>query len=190
MRSKLGRLLAVLAMAVPAVIAAPGVAGAASDRSGFVAEARAEGLSAGQAATLQAEMDGYLAKLAGRGKQISPNQIDMGGARLTVPVPGETKARPIGALAEENCRLSADYGWFCAYQFEWRGGVVIDMYRCGNYPIPWSTRGSWENNQTTGTRPVLYFATTPPRPPWVMPAAYSIQLTGVDWLPVKSITNC
>lgn len=190
MRSKIGRFLAVVAMALPAAIATPGAAAAATDRSGFTAQARTAGLSASQAAGLQAEVDAYLAKLAGRGKQVSPNQIDMSGAMLTVTVPGETHPRRFESSAETPCDGSVDYGYFCAYQYEFQAGAEIAMYSCRNYSIPWQTVGSWINNQTTGTRPVLYFSTTPPRPPWTMPAAYAFQLTGVNWTPVGSITNC
>ncbi|MDG4791734.1 hypothetical protein O7626_38590 [Micromonospora sp. WMMD1102] len=192
MRSKIGRFLAVVAMALPAAIAVPGVAGAAADRSGFTAQARAAGLSVSQAAGLQAEVDAYLANLAGRGRQVSPNQIDMNGAMLTVTVPGEMHPRQFESSVPVPCdtRSGVDYGYFCAYQKEWGAGAQIAMYNCANYPIPWQTVGSWINNQTTGTRPVLYFSTTPPRPPWTMPPAYAVQLTGVDWTPVGSITNC
>ena len=51
---------------------------------GTAAADPAAGLSAGQASALQAKVDRYLARLAGRGKQVSPNQIDMGGARLVL----------------------------------------------------------------------------------------------------------
>lgn len=164
------------------------------------AAALAAGLSAGQASALQAKVDGYLATLAGRGKQVSPNQIDMGGAMLTVTVPGEERTRrlaPAARVAVDGCHDArglpspAAYGWFCAYSRGGFQGDTVAMYHCDNYFIPFYTWGSWENNQTPGTRPVLYFLIGGGKPPWLMPAAPSAVFTEtVDWSQVSSITNC
>lgn len=86
------------------------------------------------------------------------------------------------------CQGGADYGWFCAYSGPNFTGESIGMYTCGNYSIPWVSTGSWDNEQTPGTRPWLYWVTNPT--PWHMPAADSYQRSGVDWGPVLSITNC
>jgi hypothetical protein len=188
LRSKIGVFLGVVALAVLAVLAG---AGTASASTGFTAQAEAAGLSAGKADALQAKVDAYLVKLKGRGTQVSPNQIDLGGAVLNVTVPGETKPRQLGALGVASviqCNGGTLYGWFCAYQYEYRGGDNIGMYNCDSYFIPWSgPLGSWENNQTSGTVPTMH---------WIdgtsgrMPAAYSIQRYGVWWDGVYSITNC
>lgn len=189
-------ILAVLLM-VLATIAGTSTANAAADsRAAFVAEAREAGLSAKQAAGLQNKADAYLAKLGDQVTQISPNQINLkGGAVLNLTVPGEKQPRQlgdVGALAEgrnsTECIGGARYGWFCAYALAGFGGENIGMFRCGvTWGIPWVSVGSWDNNQTPGTQPLLTFTngTT-----WVMPAARSSQPSGVAWRPVASIRPC
>jgi hypothetical protein len=188
LRSKIGVFLGVVALAVLAGVAS---AGTASASTGFTAQAEAAGLSAAQADALQAKVDAYLVKLKGRGTQVSPNQIDMGGAVLNVTVPGETKPRQLGdfgLVGVTECNGGAQGGWFCAYQYDYLVGDRIGMYSCGNYFIPWSgALGSWENNQTPGTVPRMHYVDgTYGR----MPAAHSIQWYGVWWDGVNSITNC
>jgi hypothetical protein len=166
----------------------------------FVAQAREAGLSGEKAAALQAKVDDYLVKLQGQGTQISPNRIDMDGAELIVTVPGEMRPRQLdhatGTVPRPGCmNLSetwtpAEYGWFCAFRYENGIGDIVAMYHCGNYHIPWFSTGSWWNNQTTGTRPTLYFVVGSGQPPWRMPASFSAQYHGVDWSPVNTITNC
>ncbi|GHH94076.1 hypothetical protein [Streptomyces capillispiralis] len=164
-------------------------------RSGFVAQAQAAGLSDGQAAALQNKVDGYLTELGDKGTQVSPNQIDMGGAVLNVTVPGESQPRQLVRAGRAEYQVAAcdDYwaldGWFCAYRGQWGTGDVIGMYTCDNYFIPWRGEGSWMNNQTPGTAPTLHWVDSM-RPPWKMPAAFSMQGYHVDWAPVHSITNC
>ncbi|MEU0646013.1 hypothetical protein [Streptomyces umbrinus] len=162
---------------------------AVDDRAAFVAESRAAGLSAAQAAGLQDKVDAYLIKLSGKGTQVSPNQIDLGGAALNVTVPGEKRPRPLGDVTTNviQCDVYADYKWFCAYQYEFMEGDNIGMYRCDVYRIPWATWGSWINNQTEGTSPTAYFTDGSS---WRMPPAYDRQDTGVHWQPVRSIRNC
>jgi len=192
LRSIIGVFLGVVAVAVLTAVGGGTTANASTDRVGFTAQAEAAGLSAEKADALQAKVDRYLTKLQGHGKQVSPNQIDLGGAVLNVAVPGEAQPRQLVApanvsLAVAQCVGSAAYQWFCAYQYEYRTGDHIGMWRCDNYFIPWYTTGSWENNQTAGTRPVMHFVSTPSQS---MPAAYSAQQTGVYWNAVHSITNC
>lgn len=187
MRSKIGVILGVVALAVLAVVAGAGTANASA---GFTAQAEAAGLSAEKADALQDKVDAYLVKLKGRGTQVSPNQIDMGGAVLNVTVPGEAKPRQLGTSGVAGviqCDGGTLYKWFCAYQYEYRGGDNIGMYNCDNYFIPWSSTGSWENNQISGTVPRMHYVDgTYGR----MPAAYAIQRYGVWWDGVHSITNC
>lgn len=187
MRSKIGVFLGVVALAVLTVVAG---AGTASASAGFTAQAEAAGLSAEKVDALQAKVDAYLAKLKGRGTQVSPNQIDLGGAVLNVTVPGEATPRQLGTSGVARviqCDGGTLYGWFCAYQYEYRGGDNIGMYNCDNYFIPWNTFGSWENNQTSGTVPRMHYVSGGYGP---MPPAYSRQFTGVGWGGVHSITNC
>jgi hypothetical protein len=188
LRSKIGVFLGVVALAVLAVAAS---AGPASASTGFTAQAEAAGLSAGKAGALQDKVDAYLVKLKGRGTQVAPNQIDLGGAVLNVTVPGEATPRQLGdfgVAGVTQCNGSAQYGWFCAYQYDYRGGDNIGMYSCDNYFIPWSgPLGSWENNQSRGTVPRMHYVDGTYGP---LPAAYSIRLYGVWWDGVHSITNC
>jgi hypothetical protein len=176
-----------------ATFTGPGVAGASTDRSGFVAQARAAGLTATQATGLQAKIDDYLTTLDGRGTQVSPNQIDMKGAVLNVTVPGEKQPRQL--VEPTRAEYDVDYcvggyaqpEWFCAYKYEQGEGDSIGMWACWNYSIPWFTVGSWMNNQTPGTMPRLYWTDGSS---WLMPAAFSYDYDEVYWRVVKSITNC
>jgi len=163
-----------------------------------MAQAQAAGLSAAQATALQAKVDGYLVTLAGRGAQVSPNQIDMNGAVLNVTVPGEQQPRQLVPATRTEYRAAVclrwaetwtpvPYKWFCAYQYEWGEGDTVAMYSCDNYFIPFRGIGSWGNNQTTGTVPRLYFTNGDW---WDMPPAWSQQGYAVNWSPVHSITNC
>lgn len=181
----------VAALVVPA---APGPAVASSGPAGFEAQARAAGLPATRAAALQAKVDRYLAELAGRPTQVSPNQIDLDGAVLTVTVPGEEHPRQLAAAARAELRIAvcspsngAAYGYFCAFERENFRGDFVAMYHCDAYFIPYRTVGSWDNYQTPGTVPTAYFTDGSW---WNMPAAPSRQKTGVDWSPVQWIVNC
>ncbi|TQE33316.1 hypothetical protein Sipo8835_18460 [Streptomyces ipomoeae] len=185
-----------MTMTVLATVVSTSVASAAPDgRAAFVAEAREAGLSVEQATGLQNEVDAYLTKLDGKGTQISPNQIDLKGAVLNIPIPGEKQPRQLGDMGvaaegpnSTECVGGARYGWFCAYQNQNLSGANIGMYRCGvTWSIPWVTTGSWDNNQTAGTQPLLTFTNGST---WWMPAARSVQTTGVNWAPVRNIRPC
>ncbi|WUH88744.1 hypothetical protein OG900_38540 [Streptomyces sp. NBC_00433] len=191
-RASLAGIILLTMMALATIAGSGTASAAASGRAGFVAEAREAGLSTKQATGLQSKVDTYLTKLAGKGTQVSPNQIDLKGAVLNVAVPGEGRPRQLGAVrpAVDNaaqCSPTADYYWFCAYQNAYRGGDNIGMYSCGAYPIPWFTTGSWENNQTRGTVPTAYFTDGST---WRMPGAYYYASAGVNWSPVTQIVNC
>ncbi|MEV6175182.1 hypothetical protein AB0L99_44205 [Streptomyces sp. NPDC051954] len=186
--------LAATAALVVAMLAALGLASPASaaGSSAFVADARAAGLSTVQATGLQQKVNDYLVELDGRGAQVSPNQIDLGGAVLNVAVPGENRPRPLGDVSAQvynayECTGWTSYGWFCAYKYQNRTGDNIGMYSCGHYSIPWVSTGSWVNNQTTGTRPMMYYTNTGSE---LLPPAYSKRDTGVNWAIVSRIRNC
>ncbi|MEU8868718.1 hypothetical protein [Streptomyces umbrinus] len=193
LRSRLVVLLSVMALMGVALVAGGARASAAGiDRAAFVALAREAGLSVEQAAGLQEKVDGYLGKLAGSGTQVSPNQIELGGAVLNVAVPGENGPRPLGDVSAtvenaDECNGWTKYGWFCAYKYKNRSGDNIGMYRCGHYDIPWVTTGSWVNNQTTGTEPMMYYTNTGSE---LLPPAYSYRDSGVNWRVVDRIRNC
>jgi len=190
LRSRIGVFLGIAVMVVLTSIAGAGVSSASTDRAEFIAQARSAGLSVAQANGLQAKVDDYLVKTGGT--QVSPNQIDLAGAVLSVTVPGESTPRRfvdgIGAYGRFHCDYQgAPAATFCAYKHQGFLGEYIQMYDCGTYRIPWGTTGSWANNQTRGTVPVLTFWNYST---WQMPGAYSEQYLGVDWHPVISIKNC
>jgi len=193
MRSVIRALTAVATAGVLLATVGQGTSRAAPPSAGFAAQSRAAGLSAEQAAGLQAKVDGYLASLAGRGTQVSPNQIAVSGAVLSVTVPGEDGPRQLVAASHAEYRVAvchpggAAYGWFCAFERENFTGDHVAMYNCLDYFIPWYTTGSWDNNQTPGTRPLLYFSNGTW---WYMPGAPSRQRSGVDWSPVAYIVPC
>ena len=95
---------------------------------------------AAQAQQLQARADYYLATMGG--VQVAPNQIDLDGATVHL-------------LAPNSPAYVCRYGHMCAYGHQQFVGElpddVVDMYNCRDYYIPWGGRGSWINNQTTGT---------------------------------------
>ena len=158
-------------------------AGAASASAGFTAQAEAAGLSAGKADASQAKVDALPHQAEGAGHAGGAQPDRHGGAVLNVTVPGEARPRQLGDFGVASviqCNDGTLHGWFCAYQYEYRGGDNIGMYSCDNYFIPWSgPLGSWENNQTRGTVPTMH---------WIdgtsgrMPAAYSIQRYDVWWM--------
>lgn len=166
-----------------------GVAVATEGSTDFVVQARAAGLSADQAKALQEKAGWYLAELGGQARQVAPNRIELPGAVLNIPVPGESKPRALSASAPiPECQGGANYKWFCAYEHEYFGGAHIGMYNCNVWnTIPWYTMGSWENNQTRGTQPLLQFTDNSY---WRMPGAYAVQRTGVGWTPVWRIMPC
>ncbi|MFB9686798.1 hypothetical protein [Amycolatopsis plumensis] len=188
MKSRIGVLLGCVVASLIMMISGAGVAGAAVNRSDFVTQVRAAGLSTEKAAALQAKVDGYLVALKGRGKQVSPNQIDLNGAVLSVTVPGEGKARQFVAAGIPQCAgASANYGWFCAYQFENYTGDNIGMYSCGYYRIPWISIGSFQNRQTAGTVPTVYFDDGTRQN---LAPAPSKQSGDVLWFEINTVRNC
>ncbi|WP_372351203.1 hypothetical protein [Streptomyces sp. KL116D] len=171
---------------------ASATATARTARAGYVAQAQAAGLSAGQATALQAKVDDYLVTFDGQGTQVSPNQVDLDGAVLNVTVPGENRPRPLGDQSAQvynayDCTGWTNYGWFCAYKYENRSGDNIGMYACAKYAIPWVTVGSWVNNQLTGTEPMMYYSNHGSE---LLPPAYSSRSKGVKWRDVTQIRNC
>jgi hypothetical protein len=83
------------------------------------------------------------------------------------------------------CQGGADYGWFCAYSGQNFTGQSIGMYDCGNYPIPWSGIGSYDD-ELPGIPVTVYFVGG--TSPWRLPPAPSHG--NIDWTPVASIKIC
>jgi hypothetical protein len=189
MRTKIRQTFAAVALALLACVTLVSPASAAAD--GFTAQARAAGLTAEQAATLQAKVDVYLKEVGGT--QVSPNRIDLAnGGVVKVALPGEKQPRQFAAVPnaapDPRCDGGADYLYFCAYSYIDYTGDQLAMGSCAYYEIRWIGTGSWDNNQTPGTQPTAYF--TDGRDPWGMPPARSTQARGVNWWPVAGIRNC
>lgn len=154
----------------------------------FAAQARAAGLTAKQADALQAKADKYLAKLGSSATQVAPDKIVLKGAVLFLAVPGEAHPRGLSSAADAQLAASCPYYNFCAYSGEGYTGDPILMEQCyETFYIPWYTTGSWKNNQTPGTQPLLTFTNGST---WLMPGAYAVQSSGVGWSPVSNIVPC
>jgi hypothetical protein len=153
----------------------------------FEQQARAAGLTPSQAEYLEKRSDYYLATMGG--KRISLNQIDVNGtATVNIALPSES--RPRNFASEAGLRQAAQpcpYLYFCAYQYEHWTGDSIDMYNCRFYSIPWVSVGSWENDQTVGTKPMQYHTNIGSQR---LPAAYALRGSGVTWATITGIRPC
>jgi hypothetical protein len=173
------------AAGLSAVVALSGTATAESaPAGGFVSQAKALGLNAAEAKTLQSRVDSYIVKTGGT--QIAADRIQLGeGAVLTLALP--TTAGGDQSSASRAASYTCRYGHFCAYSDTYWSGDVIDMYQCASYKIPWFGDGSWINNQTSGTQAAFRDNEFVVR--WVDSGAYSSDDVA-DWTWVHYVTNC
>ncbi|MER5887911.1 peptidase inhibitor family I36 protein [Streptomyces sp. NPDC001941] len=112
----------------------------------FTAQARGAGLTAAQAKSLQARVDGYLAGRGGR--QVAANKIDLGNAELLLALPGEQRARELTGGSAKLAAVACPYTYLCAYSKPNYTGDIFMLFDCGvKTPIPWSGTGSWFSNQ-------------------------------------------
>ncbi|MEV7423229.1 hypothetical protein [Streptomyces sp. NPDC091212] len=148
MRATIGVFAAgALAAGVPVAPTAGAQAAPDEVRTTFAAQTYRAGLTPAQAGELQAEVDGYLAREEGS-RQISANRIAVPGGELTVAAPGQGFAHDLASPAARSALPAAcGYGHLCLY----RGGDVLDFFRCGTYNMPWTGDGTFNNNQTSGT---------------------------------------
>ncbi|RSS52925.1 hypothetical protein [Streptomyces sp. WAC06614] len=109
--------------------------------SAHAAEARTAGLTAAEAGALQAEVDAVLARQPGT-RQISANRLSMPGGTVTLPAPGA-----LGAP------LACANGHLCITDGQGRN---YDYYHCGYYDFWGVGDGTFNNNQTWGTRARFY----------------------------------
>ncbi len=119
-------------------------------------------LTAEQQEALQAEVTGHLNDY-GKGTQIGINQVsfDEGHTILTLPLPGETKARAVDELitpaAATDCH-SNQQGWACLWSGTNFSGTRLEHFNCETLSLgsPFnSSTASIYNNQTTGTQTLL-----------------------------------
>jgi len=170
------------------VTATPQQAAAAAVHPDFTAQARGAGLTAAQAATLQAEVDGYLAETGGT--QISANQVLLanGSGELTVPLPGQRYAAdlvtPAGvtpALSDGHC----DYRNFCAFSGTAYSRARMEWFACGTYYMPWTNPGSFDDFQTPGTVSTFYEINNTH-----FPVVADRLDPDILWQPIYNITIC
>ncbi|WP_245172881.1 hypothetical protein [Streptomyces achromogenes] len=165
-----------------------------SVKAGFIAEARAAHLSSVEASALQAKVDSFMAGV--KATQVAPNLINLAdGGTIYVAVPGEAHFRDLtpgdNEITYDPCGGgSADSGYFCAYESPYFGGSSIPMYACHTYNIPFYGGGSWDNNQSTGTRARMFSGyNNAGTLVYTTPGARSYDTYG-DWTPVGSVINC
>jgi len=179
----------VLAATVMVVAAGFGAANAATNylrqHPAFAAQARSAGLSLGQALALQSRVDGYLRTVGG--VQMAANQISINGNRLTVAVPGESRARSLTASSSTANVVICFVGDICMWSSPNHVGDQMNVGKCGqmNY-MPWSGWGSWINAQTLGDRATFYRSDK---------SIYTITCANCasanfDWTPVYWVKPC
>lgn len=176
------------AAGLAAVVALSGAAGAAPAHpaSPFAAQARTLGMNSAQAQALQHRADSYVTEQGGT--QVSVDRVRLSdGSTIILALPSgkytDGKEKNGTAVAAYTC----GYGHFCAYSGTNFTGDVKDMFQCAEYSIPWSGRGSWKNNQTTGT--VANFESSDHVSRWHDGGAYS-QDNDADWSWVWYVRNC
>lgn len=128
--------------------------GTNAQASRFQAQARANGLSPEQAQSLQAKVDRVIARTGGT--QVAINQVNWKGGDTLIPLPGEARARELGATPAGTV-YGCDYYQFCTYAGEDYTGMVDRMSSCTWHSTPDMFR-SYVNNQTAGTRAKFYDA--------------------------------
>ncbi|MCC3776418.1 hypothetical protein [Streptomyces sp. UNOB3_S3] len=165
---------------------------AADTRTAFADQAVRAGLTADQTAGLRQRVDAYVDATGGR--RIALNKIEVKDGTILVAVPGETYARelngPLDRSATANALVSCPYLYFCGWKGSNRSGDQWNISKCNvlqEIPDGWNSGGSWQNNQSRGTRAYMYnknrdwIYTTPPAP-------YG-PVNG-DWGPVWYVEAC
>lgn len=174
---KLRSLVTLLAVSASCLLGLAGPAGAtpAGPTARFTAQAEAAGLTAAQAHSLQSRVDQYLRTVGGT--QVSANKIDLAGT-------GELVLAAPGLVTPAATCYSGD---MCVWSGQNFTGDFLSKYICSRFSIPWTTTGSWRNNQSSGTQARFYdvngnlWYTTPGAP---------VYDTSYYWGPVYSIIPC
>ncbi|SED40793.1 hypothetical protein SAMN04489727_7748 [Amycolatopsis tolypomycina] len=177
--------MSVLALAV---VAGPGAASTSAVPREFAVQGTSAGLTSAQITTLQSRTERYLAVMGGR--QTGLNKIDLDGkGTVSIALPGEAHPRNLPGTTSDYCGwlTGAPYGRFCAYSGTWYTGDSIDMYYCDRYTIGFSGPGSWDNNQSTGTRARMYNNVN--RVVYTTPPAASHDRDG-NWTGIAYVRNC
>ena len=170
------------------VMAMAGTAGAEARHSPapFAAQAQAFGLSTGEARALQNRADTHLAEEGGT--QIAANKIRLtDGSMLVLALPGGHAAYGKDSNGQALAQYPCDFGHFCAFSGTNFTGDVRDYFKCRENPMPFTGRGSWENNQYTGT--IANFESSDHVSRWHDDGAYS-EDKDADWTWVVWLRNC
>lgn len=178
-----------LAAAATALITGPALSGSAvagpaaahapyRAPSAYTAQALKAGLTGAEAATLQRRMDRYLAAHPDS-RQVSANRLTTRGGDVTLPVPGENRAVD---LASPRAAVACSEGHLCIVDGR---GRRYDYYRCGRYGFDGVGDGTFNNNQTTGTRARFYNQNGTER--WSHVAKGS---GTASWTPVFAVEPC
>jgi hypothetical protein len=152
----------------------------------FAAQAQSAGLSLGQALALQSRVDGYLRAVGG--VQTAANEINVNGNRLTLAVPGETRARSLTASASANGVEFCAIGDICNFSQPNYQGDQISVSVCGQLTyIPWVGLGSWANAQTGGDRATFYRGD---KSVYTITCPGFCETSSFDWTPVYWVKPC
>jgi hypothetical protein len=176
------------AASLATVMAMAGAAGADARPSPtpFAAQAQALGLNTGEAKTLQSKADAHLAEEGGT--QIAANKIRLtDGSLLVLALPGAHPTYGKDSNGKDLAQYPCNFGHFCAFSGTYFTGDVRDYFKCRENPMPFTGRGSWENNQYTGT--VANFESSDHVSRWHDDGAYS-QDEDADWTWVVWLRNC
>ncbi|MCX5376714.1 hypothetical protein [Streptomyces sp. NBC_00091] len=144
------RILAMMT-ATAALIAGPVLTAEASTspQTTFSQQTRAAGLTAAQAAQLQQRVDTVLATDA-QARQVSANKLTIAGGDLVLRAPGQRETRD---LAAPDAALACANGHLCIKDGT---GSTYDYYYCGYYDFSGVGDGTFNNNQSSGTRARFY----------------------------------
>lgn len=190
MRLSLRAFAATAATALIAFAVAEGTASASTSgtQPNFAAQARGYGLSSTQAGELQQEVNAYITKHGGT--QAAINEVKFTGGAIVFVVPGQKYARPVTSVATavpatgETC----PYLDFCPFENTNYEGTEYYLTQCNVYTyIPWTTTGSWKNDQSPGTSAYIYNLNGSLR--LKTPGAWSGD-TSYNWAPVGSVEAC
>lgn len=107
----------------------------------------------------------------------------IGGSSTASAADAATHSAGAAAAAAASC----PYKYFCAYPGANFTGTPIPMYNCTEYDIPWTTVGSWINNQTPGTR--AQFRSSDHVTRWTDTGAYDSDASA-DWSWVYWVKPC
>jgi hypothetical protein len=149
------------ALALVALTAAPAVAerewqspadGFAAQHAELRAQAEFNDLSPEQVRTLQARVDQVVARTGGT--QVAINQVVWDGGDTLIPLPGEKRARELGAPTRGTVRGCAYYQ-FCTYGKRDFSGMVDRMSSC-TWHVSHGFFVAYVNNQTRGTTAKFY----------------------------------